>query len=190
MRIAAVILLNGRARNHGTGLRGTAPLILRAVRYELLLQTGQAGVPVDLEKVDAALGRRELVTRPDGVKLWKLKSGEVEVRPLVEGGVPVATEVRVPLSDKLELIREAVVEGAALAAESELKLYDPQLSRTLCASDDGPVAEQFLRTAKYAGEMMGLPEAVYASFAPPEQGMKTGTKVILGISSRQPDAMV
>lgn len=152
------------------------------MRYDLLLQTGQAGVPVDLAKVDAALSRRRLDVRADGVRLWHLQSGEVEVRPLIEGGVPLATELRVPLSDRLELIREAVVEGAALAREVELKLYDPQLSRTLGAQDEGLVADQFLRTAKYAGEMMGVPEAIGASFPPPEQGLKTGTKVLLGIA--------
>lgn len=151
------------------------------MRYELLLQTGKAGVPVDGAKLDAALARRDLRERPDGVKVWHLKAGDVEVRPLVEGGIAVATELRVPLSDKLDLIREAVVEGAALAAEAELKLYDPQLSRTLSAADDGVVADQFLRTARYAGEMMGVPEAVCASFPPPEEGLKTGTRVILGI---------
>lgn len=151
------------------------------MRYELLLQTGQAGVPVDPAKVDAALSRRSLGVRGDGVRLWHLEAGDLEIVPLIEGGVLVATSLGVPLSDKLELIRAAVVEGAALASEAELKLYDPQLSRTLGAQDEGLVADQFLRTARYAGEMMGVPEAVYASFPPPEQGLKSGTRVLLGI---------
>lgn len=151
------------------------------MRYELLLQSGQAGSPYGLAKVEEALCARGVVAKPDGTRIWKLKAGEVEVRGIVEGGVAMGTELRVPLSDKLDLVREAVTQGAELAQEAGVKLYDPQLSRTLSANDDGLVADQFLRTAKYAGEMMGVPEAVYASFAPPEEGLKAGTKVLIGL---------
>lgn len=151
------------------------------MRYELLLQSGQAGSPYELAKVEAALSARGVVAKPDGTRIWKLKAGEVEVRGIIEGGVAMGTELRVPLSDKLDLVREAVTRGAELAQEAGVKLYDPQLSRTLSANDDALVADQFLRTAKYAGEMMGVPEAVYASFAPPEEGLKAGTKVLIGL---------
>lgn len=151
------------------------------MRYELLLQTGQVDLPYDPGKVDAALAQRPVTQRPDGVRIWKLKAGEIEVLPLKEAGAIMATELRAPLSDKLELIRELVVEGAALAEEAGVRLYDPQLSRTITANDEGLVADQYFRTARYAGEMMGVPEAVAASFAPPDEGMKAGTKVVLAI---------
>ncbi|MBX5482309.1 MAG: hypothetical protein IRZ16_10810 [Myxococcaceae bacterium] len=151
------------------------------MRYELLLQTSQAGLPYEVAKVDAALAARGVTDRGDGFRVWKLKAGEVEVRAVVEGGTTVATELRVPLSDKLDLIRELVQQGAALAEEAGARLYDPQLSRTLGAQDDGVVANSFLATARYAGEMMGVPEAVFASFGPPETGLKPGTKVALGL---------
>lgn len=151
------------------------------VRYELLLQTGVADAPFDPSPVDAALDRRGAVAQADGSRSWTLPSGQVEVRRLLEGGVLRAFELRIPLSDKLDLVRDLVTEGAALAEEAGVKLYDPQLSRTLSARDDALVADQYLATARYAGEMMGVPEAVSASFAPADEGLKPGTKVLLGI---------
>ena len=103
-----------------------------------------------------------------------------------EDGQVMATELRVPLSDKTELIREAVEEGATLAAAAGARLIDPQLGRSLTANDSGAVADQFLRTARYAGEMMGLSEAVAASYAPPPEGMSPGLKVAGPRRGRRP----
>jgi hypothetical protein len=151
------------------------------VRYELLLQTMVPGTPYDSARVDVLLSERGAAARPDGVRIWRLKAGEVEVGTLREGGQIVATELRVPLSDRTELVRELVEEAAALAAAAELRLVDPQLGRTLSANDGGAVADQFLRTARYAGEMLGVPEAVAASYAPPPEGMSSTTKAFLGL---------
>ena len=68
-----------------------------------------------------------------------------------------------------------------LAQATGTRLFDPQLCRDVGAKDEGLVADQFLRTARYAGEMMGVPEAVGASFAAPDDGLKPGTKVVLGL---------
>ncbi|HEX8698338.1 MAG TPA: hypothetical protein VF815_05845 [Myxococcaceae bacterium] len=140
------------------------------------------GAPYDSARVDALLTERGAAARPDGVRVWRLKHGDVEVGELREGGQVVATELRVPLSDKLDLVREVVEEGATLAQAAEVRLVDPQLGRNLTANDSGAVADQFLRTAKYAGEMMGLSEAVAASYAPPPEGLPTGAKVLLSIA--------
>jgi hypothetical protein len=154
------------------------------VRYELLLQSLEVGAPYDPAPVEALLAARGLTDAPGGGKVWRLKAGEIEVRQLVEGGKLLATELRAPLSDKLDLIRELVVEGAALAAEAKVRLFDPQISKTLTASDEGLVADQYLRTAKYAGEMLGVSEAVNASFSGPDAGtLKPGTKVLLGLGA-------
>lgn len=141
------------------------------------------GTPYDAERVDALLAERGVVTGPDGGRTWRLKNGEIDVGTLREGGQVVATELRVVLSDRDELMREVVVEGAELAAQAEVRLVDPQLGRALSARDVEAVAEQYLRTARYAGEMMGLTEAVAASFPDPSSsiGMKLSTKVILGV---------
>lgn len=151
------------------------------MRYDLLLQSPDPhNVPYDSEKVAAALGKRTIVEQ-GGAKLLRLKNGDVEVRPLVEGGKLIATELRVPLSDKLELIREAVVEGAAIANQAGVRLFDPQLSKSLTGAEDGLVADQFLRTARYAGEMAGVSEAIGASFQPVPEGMSLQAKMLIGI---------
>jgi hypothetical protein len=139
------------------------------------------GAPYDSARVDALLLERGAFARPDGQRIWRLKSGDVEVGELREGGQLIATELRVPLSDKLELVREVVEEGATLAAAAEVRLIDPQLGRHLSANDSGAVADQFLRTARYAGEMMGVSEAVAASYAAPPEGIPTGFKVLAAI---------
>lgn len=139
------------------------------------------GTPYDSARVNALLAERGVSARPDGMRVWRLKNGDVEVGELKENGQVVATEVRVPLSDKAELVREVVEEAATLAQAAEARLIDPQLGRQLTANDSGAVADQFLRTARYAGEMMGLSEAVAASYAPPPDGFPVGGKVVLGI---------
>ncbi|MDY7228714.1 hypothetical protein [Hyalangium rubrum] len=139
------------------------------------------GTPYDSSRVDALLVERGATARPDGMRVWRLKNGDVEVGELRENGQVVATEVRVPLSDRTELMREAVEEAATLAQAAEVRLVDPQLGRPLTANDSGSVAEQYLRTARYAGEMMGLSEAVSASYAAQPEGFPTGGKVLLGI---------
>lgn len=140
------------------------------------------GAPYDAARVDALLSERGVLARPDGGRTWRLKSGDVDVGVLREGGQVVATELRVMLSERTELMREAVTEAAALAGQAEVRLVDPQLGRALSASDAETVAEQYLRTARYAGEMMGLTEAVAASFPDPSpSGFRPTTKVVLGI---------
>ncbi len=151
------------------------------MRYELLLQPPEPGAPFDPSPVEQALEARGATVRPDGARVWTLPAGEVEVRRLLEGAQARACELRIPLSEKLDLVRALVVESAELAQQTGTRLMDPQLGRDIGPKDEGVVAEQFLRTARYAGEMMGLPEAVAASFAPPDEGLKPGTKVALGL---------
>lgn len=140
------------------------------------------GAPYDAARVDALLLERGVAERPDGGRTWRLKSGELDVGVLREGGQVVATELRVTLSERTELMREVVTEAAALAAQAEVRLVDPQLGRGLSAADAETVAEQYLRTARYAGEMMGLTEAVAASFPDPTpSGFRPTTKVVLGL---------
>lgn len=152
------------------------------MKYELLLQSAIAGEPYDPTRVEALLADKTTV-RGDGTRLWRLQHGEVEVRPLMEGGKAIATEVKVPLLSTLELIREVVVTGAELAKSAGVTLFDPQLMRPLNASDEGAVADQYLRTARYAGEMAGVSEAIGIGQPPVEEGMKPGTKVFLGIAA-------
>lgn len=152
------------------------------MKYELLLQPLESTLPWEPERVEPLLQGRG-VKPPDGAgaREWRLKSGYVDLKPLRDGTELRGLEIHVPFSDKTDLVREVTVEASALAKESGLRLLDPQLSRTVTAADAESVADQFLRTARYAGEMLGVSEAIDASFAPPEPGLGGGTKVILGI---------
>lgn len=154
--------------------------ILHCVRYELLWQPSVPGTPYPIEAVNAALVERGVIPREEGGVTWVLSSVPVEVGPVMEGGVQVATELRLSLSDRDTGVRELVTAADAFARELGVLLFDPQLMTPVTEQDVDRVAAQFMITARYAGEMMGLPEAVAASFAPPEpQGLSGGVKVIL-----------
>lgn len=121
---------------------------------------------------------------PEGVLSWPLKSGRVEVRPLVEGGQQVATELRVPLSDRTDLVRELVAAASSVAKDAEVVLLDLQLNRPVTEKDAELVGSRYLDAARYAGEMMGVAEAIPASFAAPsEPGLKSGTKILLALAA-------
>jgi len=151
------------------------------VQYELLWQSGDRGAPYPVEAVEAALAARQVIVRPDGGRTWVLKSTPVELGAVKEAGAQVATELRLSLSERDGPPRELVAEAAVVAAELGLVLFDPQLMRPITERDADAVAEQYLRTARYAGEMLGLPEAIAASFAPPVEPrlLSPGMKVIL-----------
>ncbi|MCP3140149.1 hypothetical protein [Pyxidicoccus xibeiensis] len=153
------------------------------MRYELLLQTMTPGTPYEAARVDALLSERQVSARPDGVRVWRLRSGEVEVGELREGGQVVATELRVPLSDRPDLMRELLGEAAALATAAGARLVDPQLGRSLAATDDGVVVEQYGRTARYAAEVAGLPEAMgtgsYAATSQESRGFQPSGRFFL-----------
>lgn len=152
------------------------------MRYELLIQPKEPNTPWDPAALDKLLHDKGAFANPDGSRTWRLKGGDVQVRLLLEGGKPIATELRVELSDKLDTIRELVVEGVAVAEAANARLVDPQLTKTLTANDEGLVADQYLRTAQYAGQYAGVSTAVIASYgAAEEEGMKAGTKVLLAI---------
>ena len=153
------------------------------MRYELLVQPAEPNTPWDPAAFDKVLHDRGAFANADGSRTWRLKAGDVQVRLLIEGGKPIATELRVELSDRLDTIRELVVEGCAIAETISARIVDPQLSKNLTAKDEGLVADQYLRTAQYAGQYAGVSTAVIASYgaAPDDEGMKPGTKVLLGI---------
>ncbi|MFP2931053.1 hypothetical protein ACLESO_38850, partial [Pyxidicoccus sp. 3LG] len=102
---------------------------------------------------------------------------------LREGGRVVATELRVPLSDRPDLMREVVGEAATLATAAGARLVDPQLGRSLSANDDVVVVDQYVRTARYAAEVAGLPEAMgtgsYASMTQESRGFQPSGKFFL-----------
>ncbi|PTL77945.1 hypothetical protein [Vitiosangium sp. GDMCC 1.1324] len=150
------------------------------MRYDLLLQSMVPGTPFDSDRVEALLETRGAKVQPGGGRAWLLENGSVEIHPLREGGQWVATEVRVPLMDRTELVREVVPKLAELAKEAGVRFFDPQLGRELSAHDDGMVADQYQRTAHYAGEMMGLASAMPISTTESE-GFQPTTKIVFGV---------
>ncbi|MBN8226427.1 hypothetical protein JYK02_02775 [Corallococcus macrosporus] len=117
--------------------------------YELVLQARAPGAPYDETRVEALLAARPGTVRPDGVREWDLGVGVVEVLPLRDGKRVVGTELRVPLVDHEELIREVLTEAAGLAHKAQLRLFDPQLGEVLTGSATERVVEQYLRTEHY-----------------------------------------
>jgi hypothetical protein len=153
------------------------------VRYELLIQPKEPSVPWDSTALDKLLHDRGAFANPDGSRTWRLKHGDVQVRALIEGGKPIATELRVELSDRLELIRAVVLEGCAVAEAAGARLVDPQLAKTLTTNDEGLVADQYFRTAQFAGQYSGVSTAVLAGYGKVDDdvGIKPGTKVMLAL---------
>jgi hypothetical protein len=141
------------------------------------------GEPYEAARVDALLAERRVTARPDGVRVWHLRNGDVEVGVLREGGQVVATELRVPLSERPDLMREVVGEAAALGTQAGARLVDPQLGRSLSANDDGPVVEQYLRTVRYAAGVGGVPEAMsagsYSGLAQERKGFQPSGRFFL-----------
>ncbi|ATB27787.1 hypothetical protein MEBOL_001232 [Melittangium boletus DSM 14713] len=151
------------------------------MRYDLLLQSLTPGAPFDSARVESLLVARGAKARPEGGHLWQLDFGAVEVHPLREGGQWIATEVRVPLSDRADLLREVVTKGLALASEAEVRFFDPQLGRELSKREEDAVAEQYLRTARYASDTLGMAEAMPMPAATETEGFQPTTKFALGV---------
>lgn len=140
------------------------------------------GTPYEAARVDGHLSEKRVTVRADGHRLWHLQHGDVEVGELREAGQVVATELRIPLSERTDLVREVVSEAALLATQAGARLVDPQLGRSLSANDDGVVVDQYLRTVRYAGEVAGVSEAMGSSYgqdpAGGARGFQPGTKFL------------
>lgn len=155
------------------------------MKYEFLFQPQVPGAAFEPAALEGALSAKGASARPDAVWVWELKHGPVELRRVTSEGRLVAMELKVPFSGKTELVAEAVIEGVLLADALGLRLVDPQLNRVLRPSDAAAVADSFLETARYAGEYMGVSEAVDAGFYKPgeEDAGTSGTtfKVLLAL---------
>ncbi len=153
------------------------------MRYDLLLQSLVPGTPFDGARLESLLVARGARALPGGGHVWPLDKGDVEVHPLREGGQWVATELRVPLSDRDGLVRDVVVKAAELAKEGEVRFFDPQLGRELSAQDEQLVADQYQRTARYAGEMLGLASAMPMPSPTENTGFQPTTRWVLGVGA-------
>ncbi len=105
------------------------------------------------------------------------------MRRLQENGVTVATELKVPLSDKASFASSSGPRAVTTSYQrSRRSARSFALSKTVTLADEALIAEQYFRTAQYAGQYGGVSEAVIAGYGANEpEGLKTGTKVLLGI---------
>lgn len=161
------------------------------MRYELLFQSSVPGEPYDPEATRSALLARGATEEASGTLALRVQGERVEIRPLTEGGAVIATEVRLPLGGGDPFVREMVAEGVAVAQAAGCRLFDPQIMRPLTPADAGAVAEQYARTARYAGEMGGASDVLgaagyaasgYPSSASPGGGMGGQAKLFLAIA--------
>ncbi|MBM7114337.1 hypothetical protein I3V78_12320 [Archangium primigenium] len=147
----------------------------------MLLQSLVPGTPFDNARVEELLIARGAKALPSGGLLWRLNHGEVEVHPLREGGQWIATEIRVPLVDRTELVREVLVEGAALSEQAQVRFFDPQLGRELTRREDEAVADQYKRTVRYASDTLGMVDAMPLPTPQEKQGFEPTTRFFVGV---------
>jgi hypothetical protein len=151
--------------------------------YDFLLQPVEPGAALPVEPISAALGDRGARRRADGAWLWTFPRGEVVGLPVREGGQVVAFELKVPLKDTTELVGAVLRAAAEVADALGLRLLDPQLSRPVKFDHEDVVGEAYLRCARYAGEYLGVADALGASSlgAPPADTSGLGLRVALAL---------
>lgn len=148
----------------------------------MLLQPRSISEPFDAARLDDLLEKRAASTGKGSARLLWFPTGEVPVRPLMENGRQVATELHIPLIDHDRLLRDVLLAGNELAQAAELVLFDPQLIRPVTERDFGAISEQYTKHARYAGAMAGDAGALGAAYAMPTNlGMQASTKVVLGL---------
>lgn len=151
--------------------------------YDFLLQPAETGAPLALEPVESALTERGATRRGDGAWLWAFPRGEVVGLPVREGGQVIAFELKVPLKDTTELVASVLRGAAELAEALGLRLLDPQLNRAVKFDHEDAVGEAYLRNARYAGEYLGVSDALGATTlaAPPPESSGLGLRIVLAL---------
>jgi hypothetical protein len=149
--------------------------------YDLLLQPDAVGAPFAKDVIEAVLRDRGAVTRSDGALVWKLKAGEVTVLPLREAGAVTGLELKLPFSDRFELVTELLATAVDVARMNALRVVDPQLGRTVTEVDGGAITDEYLRISRYAGAYFGLGDALPVSMAPvtDDETMSPTMKLVL-----------
>jgi hypothetical protein len=153
------------------------PGVLRS--YDLLLQAKTPGEPLAREQAVAALAAAGATLDAEGRGAWRLPKGMVEVAPLLEGGALLGLEVKVPLSDRTELLEATVKALAEIVEHGPLRLVDPQRATEASVGSLGSMTDEFFRLARHAGEFSGVSEAVsLTSYAQPPETFSTTARVL------------
>lgn len=150
--------------------------------YDLVLQPMTPNGELDVGPVQQAIRERGGVLRGDGALLWKLPAGEVVTWPLKESEQVRGLELKVPFSDRTELLAQLLPAAVELARQLGLRVVDPQLQRAVLEVDAGAITDEFLRIARYAGQYYGLGDALPVSMTPAEEGLSPLMKGLLALA--------
>lgn len=149
--------------------------------YDLLLQP-PVGAPFEPDPVQTRLKSLGATTRGDGALLWRFAAGEVVVLPFREALQVRGLELKVPFSERTDLLGEALSAVLELAKAEGLRVIDPQLGRTVLEGDLGAMADEFLRISRYAGQYHGLGDALPMLIGPSQdEGLSPATKGLLAL---------
>lgn len=128
--------------------------------YDLVLQSRTPGEPAPLDQLLVALSGRGAQLDAKGNGVLKVDRGEAAVSPVLENGVTVGLDVRVPFHEKLELLESIFKVLVDVAEVSEARLLDPQRNETATHAGFTATTDEYLRMARYAGEYGGVSEAL------------------------------
>lgn len=154
-----------------------------SVTYDFLLQPQEIGAELALAPLEATLEGRGAKRRPDGAWVWSFSDGEVVGLPMREGPKVIAFEIKVPLKDTTALVSAVLQALAGVATDLGLRLLDPQLNHPVTFDAEASVGEAYLRQARYAGEFLGVSEAIGATSlaAPSRASSSSGLRILLAL---------
>lgn len=145
--------------------------------YDFVLQAATHGDPAPLDGLVVALSGRGAELTAQGQGVLKVAGGEATVQPVLENGVTLGLDVRVPFHEKTELL-EAVLKVLVDVAEvSQARLLDPQRGETASLGNFSSITDEYLRMARYAGEYGGVSEAIGLSTMATAPDEDTGASV-------------
>jgi hypothetical protein len=138
--------------------------------------------PADPARLEEALLARGAVALAEGGWRWPLAAVELQVGLLRNEGALVGLDLRVPISSAEAPVRAAFSAARELAEALGLRFVDPQLSRDVTAADEPAVLDAWARTARYAGEYLGVGEALSTSpLVTGQEGLNASTRVTLAL---------
>jgi hypothetical protein len=151
--------------------------------YDFLIQPQAPGAALGLDALEAVLVEQGATRRPDGAWVWPFARAEVVGLPVREAGQVVAFELKVPLQDTTELIAAVLRAASGVADGQGLRLLDPQLNRAVKFDEEGAVGDSYLRSARYAGEYLGVSAALGATTlaATSGEGTNVAARVLLAL---------
>ncbi len=150
--------------------------------YDLVLHPMTPNGALDVGPVQEAIRGRGGVARADGALLWRFPAGDVVTWPLKESEVVRGLELKVPFSERTELLTQVLSAAVELARALGLRLVDPQLQRTVLEADAGAITDEFLRIARYAGQYYGIGDALPMAMTPGEEGLSPVMKALLALA--------